>query len=317
MVYLIATPEVQPERPYYLGEIKIFAGDFAPPEWALCDGRLLPISTNMELFSLLGTNYGGDGLRSFAIPDLRGRTLMHQGWVRGVGDKGSVGFTDAGVDYSDWSDCRTATGSLALNYIISLTGILPFPQSSEKDSNVSSLLAEGRIFAFNFEPQGWAGCNGQLLPLGVSHPGQNTSLFCLIAQNYGGEDYDEISNPKPPFALPDLRGLIPLHDPSALGNRVGQEDGISDESFVGLKGVMNFLALNCCIALDGDFPLRPDEDGNVRGVGSSKVAAPLIGEIRIFFGNFAPWRWAFCEGQLLSIQEHQELFFVDWYDVWR
>lgn len=57
----------------FLGEIKLFAGNFAPRAWAFCDGQLLPISQNSALFSILGTTYGGDGRSTFALPDLRGR----------------------------------------------------------------------------------------------------------------------------------------------------------------------------------------------------------------------------------------------------
>jgi len=58
----------------FLGEIVMFAGNFAPRGWAYCDGQLLPINTNQALFSILGTTYGGDGRTTFALPDLRGRT---------------------------------------------------------------------------------------------------------------------------------------------------------------------------------------------------------------------------------------------------
>lgn len=63
----------------YVGEIRMFAGNFAPAGWALCAGQLLPISENETLFQLIGTTYGGDGQSTFALPDLRGRIPMHQG----------------------------------------------------------------------------------------------------------------------------------------------------------------------------------------------------------------------------------------------
>lgn len=63
----------------YVGEIRMFAGSFAPAGWAFCDGSLLPISDNEVLFQLIGTTYGGDGESTFALPDLRGRLPMHQG----------------------------------------------------------------------------------------------------------------------------------------------------------------------------------------------------------------------------------------------
>ena len=67
----------------FIGQIKIFAGNFAPRGWAFCDGTLLQVSQNTALFSILGTTYGGDGRSTFGIPDLRGRACMHPG--RGPG----------------------------------------------------------------------------------------------------------------------------------------------------------------------------------------------------------------------------------------
>jgi len=63
----------------FVGEIRMFAGDYAPQGWALCDGSLLPVSGNEALFSLLGTTYGGNGSNNFALPDLRGRAPMSTG----------------------------------------------------------------------------------------------------------------------------------------------------------------------------------------------------------------------------------------------
>ncbi len=63
----------------FIGQINLFAGNFAPRGWAFCDGQLLPINQNEALFSLLGTMYGGDGRTTFALPDLRGRTPVHPG----------------------------------------------------------------------------------------------------------------------------------------------------------------------------------------------------------------------------------------------
>ena len=63
----------------YIGEIRMFAGNFAPAGWAFCDGSLQAISENEALFALIGTTYGGDGQTTFALPDLRGRLPVHQG----------------------------------------------------------------------------------------------------------------------------------------------------------------------------------------------------------------------------------------------
>jgi microcystin-dependent protein len=63
----------------YVGEIRMFAGNFPPAGWMFCEGQLLPISENETLFQLIGTTYGGDGESTFALPDLRGRIPIHQG----------------------------------------------------------------------------------------------------------------------------------------------------------------------------------------------------------------------------------------------
>jgi microcystin-dependent protein len=63
----------------YVGEIRLFAGSFAPAGWSFCDGGLLPISENETLFVLIGTTYGGDGESTFGLPDLRGRVPIHHG----------------------------------------------------------------------------------------------------------------------------------------------------------------------------------------------------------------------------------------------
>lgn len=63
----------------YVGEIRMFAGNFAPAGWEFCAGQLLPISENETLFQLIGTTYGGDGQSTFGLPDLRGRLPIHQG----------------------------------------------------------------------------------------------------------------------------------------------------------------------------------------------------------------------------------------------
>ena len=68
----------------FVGEIRMFAGNFAPRGWALCDGQLLAVSQNDALFSLLGTVYGGDGRTTFGLPDMRGRIPIHAGTGPGL-----------------------------------------------------------------------------------------------------------------------------------------------------------------------------------------------------------------------------------------
>ncbi|MEN2978570.1 tail fiber protein [Tistrella bauzanensis] len=68
----------------FLGEIRMFAGPYAPEDWALCGGQVLTVAGNEALFSLLGTTYGGDGVTNFALPDLRGRLAVHAGQQPGM-----------------------------------------------------------------------------------------------------------------------------------------------------------------------------------------------------------------------------------------
>ncbi|MGB8717158.1 MAG: tail fiber protein [Rhodanobacteraceae bacterium] len=71
----------------FVGEIRMFAGNFAPRGWAFCDGQLLAVSQNDALFSLLGTIYGGDGRTTFGLPDMRGRLPVHAGQGPGLSDR--------------------------------------------------------------------------------------------------------------------------------------------------------------------------------------------------------------------------------------
>lgn len=74
----------------YIGEIRMFAGNFAPAGWMFCEGQLLPISEYETLFNLIGTTYGGDGQSTFALPDLRGRLPVHMGGGYTLAETGGV-----------------------------------------------------------------------------------------------------------------------------------------------------------------------------------------------------------------------------------
>lgn len=77
----------------YIGEIRMFGGNFAPVGWAFCNGALIPISENDTLFLLIGTTYGGDGQNTFALPDLQGRLPMHMGQGAGLSPR-TIGEQD-------------------------------------------------------------------------------------------------------------------------------------------------------------------------------------------------------------------------------
>jgi len=104
----------------YIGEIMWFGGTFAPQGFAKCDGQLLPIASNMALFSILGTTYGGDGRTTFGLPDLRGRVSMHSGTgpgltQRNLGAKGGLERVNLGIadlpPHSHTLNARTGSGT--------------------------------------------------------------------------------------------------------------------------------------------------------------------------------------------------------------
>lgn len=74
----------------YIGEIRIFAGNFAPVGWAFCNGQLMAIAENDALFSLIGTTYGGDGQQTFALPNLQSRIPYHEGNGFAIGQDGGA-----------------------------------------------------------------------------------------------------------------------------------------------------------------------------------------------------------------------------------
>ncbi|MEN3748292.1 tail fiber protein [Sphingomonas sp. HF-S3] len=103
----------------FLGEIRPFAGDFAPRDWHLCDGSLLSIAQNSALYALLGVVYGGDGITTFGLPDLRGRIPISQGQgpglsPRSIGDQGgteSVTLTTQEIPAHTHSASATVTSA--------------------------------------------------------------------------------------------------------------------------------------------------------------------------------------------------------------
>lgn len=123
----------------FIGEIRLFAGNFAPQNWHLCDGSLLSISSNEALFSLIGTTYGGDGRTTFALPDLRGRVPIGQGQgpglsVRSIGERfGSETVTLLETELPSHNHRFVVTASA--------------PNSDSPENNLFSANSEDNIFA--------------------------------------------------------------------------------------------------------------------------------------------------------------------------
>ncbi len=207
----------------YVGEVRLFAGNFAPKNWAFCDGSVFRVESNTALFALLGKNYGGDGRTMFALPDLRGRLVIGAGAPYGLAQTPGaaqvptqpIQATTAGGPPATVNSVAPAAGNnvqpvLGLNYIICLYGTFP-PRS--RDFGSDGCVGEIRLFAGNFAPGNWALCDGSVLS--IADPDDvplKRPLFDVIGNSYGGDGQET-------FALPDLRGR------AAIG--VGQGSGLS------------------------------------------------------------------------------------------
>jgi microcystin-dependent protein len=154
----------------YVGEIRLFAGNFAPAGWAFCNGQLLPISENETLFQLIGTTYGGDGQSTFAMPDLRGRVPIHQGTGAGlspriVGEMGgseSVALTINQISNHTHAFLASTAPGTQSNPAGSVLGASP---------SVTLYLEEGPTV--NLNP-------AAIAPLGGSQPHSNLQPFQCI-----------------------------------------------------------------------------------------------------------------------------------------
>ena len=325
-----------------LGEVSMFAGNFAPGGYQFCRGQLMPISQYEALYSLIGTTYGGDGISNFAMPDLRGRVAVGTGTGPGLSPRllgqtgGAQSVTLTASNLPSHSHVLpppgTVTGStgsgspspfsnlqpeMDLNYLIALQGVFP---SSSGGQNVGAdpLIGQLLITADNVVPQGWARCNGQLLSIA-----QNTALFSVVGTYFGG-------NGQTTFGLPDLRGRAPIG--------IGQGPGLTQQSWGEVMGTETVSLTESQLpshthAVAGMSGPTTIADGGGQAhstmqptLGLNYIIAtqglypsrdeyegttdePLIGQIELFAGySLVPDGWAICDGSLLSISSHAALF---------
>jgi microcystin-dependent protein len=201
-----------------LGVVSAFAGNFAPGGELFCDGQLLQISQYEALFSLIGTTYGGDGVTTFALPDLRGRDIVGAGAGFTVGEQvgaANVNLTNANSPLGSDAPVDTQQPGLVMNYYIALQGIFPSQGTTGNSSQQTPYLGQIVACAENIaDPQGWALCDGQLLSIA-----QNQALFALLGTTYGG-------NGTTTFALPNLQGRTVLGTGGTNGlGTLGQVSG--------------------------------------------------------------------------------------------
>ena len=153
----------------YIGEIRMFAGSFAPAGWHMCDGALMPISENDTLFALIGTTYGGDGEETFALPNLQSRVPIHQG--TGAGSTNIIGET-GGVE------SVTLTVQQIPNHTHAMLGSTNTPTSPNPTSNVIGKSTQVDMF-INAVPGDALAANA-VTPVGGSQPHENVQPYLCI-----------------------------------------------------------------------------------------------------------------------------------------
>src|SRR6476469_2202805 len=142
----------------YVGEIRMFAGNFAPAGWMFCEGQLLPISENETLFQLIGTTYGGDGESTFALPDLRGRIPMHFG----------NGFILAETGGAEEITLSTQQIPLHNHALLASTDV------AQQTQPTGQVLANSATALMSIEDQPAAALNSNaMVPVGGSQPHSN------------------------------------------------------------------------------------------------------------------------------------------------
>jgi len=231
-----------------LGEIRIFGGTFMPEGFVFCDGRELPIAGNAALFALLGTTYGGDGVNTFAVPDMRSRAPIHKSADFLIGETG-------GTESVTLTTQQIPAHSHPLTAATNLAGISS-PQGTllAESSQINMYVAD--VPSINLAPQSISGVGGsqphenmqpfvamnfimateagavtgphtgelRLFPYTSASPptgwawcdgqilplSQNTALFALLGTFYGGDG-------KSTFALPNLQDAIPIGEGQGFG----------------------------------------------------------------------------------------------------
>ncbi|MCM3270292.1 phage tail protein [Paenibacillus elgii] len=143
----------------YLGQIKLFAFDFAPRGWAQCNGQILPISQNQSLFSLLGTNYGGNGTTTFALPDLRGRVPIRvsRDFVLGqVGGEEVHALTLNEIPahtHQAWGSNDIASSKSPINNVWAKTAVSSYHTQADKQLSAGAVVNVGQNQAHtNMQP---------------------------------------------------------------------------------------------------------------------------------------------------------------------
>ena len=154
----------------YIGEIRMFAGNFAPNGWMFCEGQLLPIAQNDALFTLIGTTYGGDGQSTFALPDLRSRVPIHQG------------TGPSGITYQMAEAAGVEEVTLTVQQIPAHTHAMLASSANASTGNAqNNVLAQTPTADFySGDPPDAALAANSITPVGGSQPHTNAQPFLCI-----------------------------------------------------------------------------------------------------------------------------------------
>ncbi len=307
-----------------LGEIDLFAGNFAPSGYVLAQGQILTISQYTTLFSLLGTTYGGDGINTFALPNFQGSTAMGVGQGAGLSPSFS-GQTAGSPEIDLYLDSLPVHIHELLTAAGIPSGVTGSTGSSIPFSNQMPTLAVNfqmvvdSTFEYIGEVALTAGfafpspAQGQVLSINGNEP-----LFSQIGTNFGGDGVNT-------FALPDFQGRVPVG--SGNGFALGQEGGsesitltttdltahthlqLDTNTQTGSTGggqsynnLSPYNTVTYAIATEGFFPSRE---------GSYTGPVPFVGQIKLFAQqnqNNWPPNWLPCDGRLLNISQNQTLY---------
>jgi len=154
----------------YVGEIRMFAGNFAPAGWMFCEGQLLPISENETLFNLIGTTYGGDGQETFALPNLQSRVPIHMG-------KGKDGVTYVLAEQAGTESVTLTTQQIPSHTHAFLGSTTAATLTSPKDSVVAT---SAQVDYLTIATASVAMNSNAITPAGGSQPHENCQPFLCI-----------------------------------------------------------------------------------------------------------------------------------------
>jgi microcystin-dependent protein len=175
MVFFVASPRASAQAEPYLGQVLIVSFNFPPKGWAMCNGQIMPINQNQALFSLLGTTYGGDGITTFALPDLQGRVPLGQGSGAGltpyvIGETGGVETVTLTIAQIP-AHTHVVMGQSSL-------GTLSTPFSSNGNGNVWA--TQSRLNVYSAAVPDTPMAPGAITTVGGSQPHDNRSPYLTL-----------------------------------------------------------------------------------------------------------------------------------------